>query len=190
MLQFSTPRLHIRLLMAADAAAIVDYRSDEHVARYVPWATPYALQKAHDLIARNTGRDFDTAGESGLIMAVELRATGEFIGDAMIEHVGGDARQGLIGYALARPFHNQGFGTELTKGLIARFFASPGAHRVTAWCDARNAASIRVLEKAGMRQEAELVQGVFCKGEWVNERLYAVLKSEWLPTSACLTRES
>lgn len=172
----------MRLLRPADAAAIAAFRSDPDVARYVPWEPPYAIEKAEAMIERMRGRAFDDAGPDGLILAVERASDGLFIGDAMIKHDGGDPRLGVIGYALARSAHGHGFATELGRGLIDRFFASPDSHRVAAWCDARNAASVRVLEKCGMRLEAEFRQGVFCKGEWVDERVYALLRTEWLAT--------
>jgi RimJ/RimL family protein N-acetyltransferase len=45
--------------------------------------------------------------------------------------------------------------------------------------EARNVASIRVLEKLGMRREAHLVENVFVKGEWQDELDYAILEREW-----------
>jgi aminoglycoside 6'-N-acetyltransferase len=177
--QFTTPRLRIRLLRVADAPAISRLRSDPEVARFVPWTPPYSQEKAAEMIGRMDSRDFSTCGEPGLIMAVVRLSDDQFIGESMIKHDQGDSRQGVIGYALTREFHGQGFATELTRGLIGRFFAGEHSHRVTAWCDARNAASIRVLEKAGMRKEAEFRKGVFAKGEWVDERIYAILQEEW-----------
>lgn len=180
MVQFTTARLVVRLYLPEDAAAVAAYRSDLSVARYVPWGPDYSPERAAEMIRRVQGRDFDTAGASGINMAVVQRSDDRVIGEAMIKHDDDDARLGIIGYALARDAHGKGLGSELTTGLIDRFFAGPQAHRVSAWCDARNVASIRVLEKAGMRLEAEFRQGVYCKGEWVNERVYAMLRSEWL----------
>lgn len=179
MLQFSTEQLHIRLLQPGDEPAIAAYRSDPHVARYVPWGPPCTEADAARLIARMHGRHWDAPGEGGMILGVALASGGPLIGEAMIKHEDGDPRQGVIGYALAREHHGKGYGAELVRGLIDRFFADEPAHRMTAWCDARNTASIRLLEKAGMRCEGEFRQGVFCKGEWVDERVYAMLREEW-----------
>ncbi|MBC7773632.1 MAG: GNAT family N-acetyltransferase [Pyrinomonadaceae bacterium] len=179
MIQFTTPRLCVRMFRQDDAAALAEYRSDPEVARYVPWGPPYSIEKASDMIGRMAGRDFYNCGDTGLNMAVERHSDHQLIGEAMIKHDHGDPRQGIIGYALARKFHGRGFGAELTRGLIDRFFAAEESHRATAYCDARNIASIRVLEKVGMRLEAEFRRGVFAKGEWVDERVYALLREEW-----------
>src|SRR5205823_3093274 len=46
-------------------------------------------------------------------------------------------------------------------------------------CEARNTASARVLEKAGLRREAHLVENEWVKGEWQSELVYALLEREW-----------
>jgi aminoglycoside 6'-N-acetyltransferase len=168
-----------------DAPRIAAYRSDPVVALYVPWEPPYTVERATAMVAAMAGKRFEEPGD-GLIMAVE--AGGVLIGDAMIKHemAAGvaDARQGVIGYVIAPEHAGRGYATELARGLIGRYFEDERAHRVTAWCDARNGASQRVLVKAGMRREALFVRGVFAKGEWVDECVYAALKEDWRAGSA------
>jgi len=54
-----------------------------------------------------------------------------------------------------------------------------GKHRITASCDARNAASVAVLERLAMRREGHLRQSTWAKGEWTDDLLYALLRDEW-----------
>ena len=63
--------------------------------------------------------------------------------------------------------------------MLAFGFETLGLHRVIGRLDARNVASARVLEKLGMRREAELVENEWIKGEWQSELVYAVLAHEW-----------
>ncbi|MFK7960938.1 MAG: GNAT family N-acetyltransferase [Phycisphaerales bacterium] len=182
----TTPRLLVRTLVREDAAALASWRSDEDVARYVPWTPPCSAEQAATLIERVAAIPVDAPGNDGLLLGV-VHTGGErhtLIGEAMIRHDGGDARQCVIGYALHADAHGRGLATELTVGLLGWCFDQAATHRVTAWCDARNHASVRVLEKAGMRQEARFVQGEFAKGEWVDELVYAMLKSEWPAAAA------
>ena len=44
---------------------------------------------------------------------------------------------------------------------------------------ARNDASIRLMERLGMRREAHLVENEFLKGEWTDSIVYAILETEW-----------
>ena len=52
-------------------------------------------------------------------------------------------------------------------------------HRVYGRLEPRNAASARVLEKLGMRREAQLIENEWVKGEWQSEAIYALLAREW-----------
>ena len=57
-----------------------------------------------------------------------------------------------IGYSVLPAFQGRGYATEAARALVAWGFAQPGVRRIVANCRADNGASIRVLEKAGMRQ--------------------------------------
>jgi hypothetical protein len=43
----------------------------------------------------------------------------------------------------------------------------------------KNAASIALLEKIGMRKEAHFKQSVWIDGRWEDDVIYAVLNDEW-----------
>ena len=84
----------------------------------------------------------------------------------------------LIGYTIARPWWNRGLATEAVLALVDYAFASFPLHRITASADPRNAASCRVLEKAGFVKEGHFRQSEWFKGAWVDDMLYARLRDE------------
>ncbi len=57
-----------------------------------------------------------------------------------------------IGYSIIPAYRGRGFAPEMAWALIAWGLAQPGVQRVTAECAADNLASVRVLEKLGMRR--------------------------------------
>ena len=61
------------------------------------------------------------------------------------------------------------------------FASGPGLLRVRAMADSRNAASIRVLERIGMRREGVLRSNRFVRDEGVDEVWCGILRSEWQP---------
>ena len=63
-----------------------------------------------------------------------------------------------IGYTIARPFWRRGLATEAVRALVDFAFERFPVHRITASVDPRNAASCRVLEKAGFTREAHFRQ--------------------------------
>jgi [ribosomal protein S5]-alanine N-acetyltransferase len=74
------------------------------------------------------------------------------VGDIGFKGPPDDMRTVEIGYSVLPAFQGRGYATEAVRALIAWGFDQPSVRRIVANCLADNAASIRVLEKAGMRQ--------------------------------------
>lgn len=88
----------------------------------------------------------------------------------------------LIGYMVDPEHSGRGVATAVARELLAVAFDHLGLRRVTAVCFAENLASARVLEKAGMRREAHLVQDCWrAEGGWSDSYVYALLRTEWRP---------
>ena len=68
--------------------------------------------------------------------------------------------------------------------MLALGFGELGFHRIFARCDARNAASYKVMERLGMRREAHFIHNELFKGEWGDEIWYAILQPEWSKRAA------
>jgi aminoglycoside 6'-N-acetyltransferase len=178
-------RVVLRRLGWADLEQFVAYRSDEQVARYQSWDAPYPREEGERLVGQLMTEHPDTAGE-WFQFAVALRATGhatgQLIGDCAAMPRADDPRQCEIGFTLAPEFQGRGYATEAVR-LLAGYLFGRGKHRITASCDARNAASAAVLERLGMRREGHLRQSTWAKGEWTDDLLYALLRDEWPPGS-------
>ena len=87
--------------------------------------------------------------------------------------------QGEVGYVFDTAYHGRGYATEAVGALLRLGFEGLGLHRIAGHLDARNTASARVLERAGLRREAHLVENEFVKGEWTDELIYGILRREW-----------
>lgn len=114
-----------------------------------------------------------------MVCAVVLRSTGELVGDCAARPLADEPRQAEIGFTIAPEHQGHGYATEAARRLLGYLFAARGKHRVTAGCDARNAASARVLERLGMRREGHLRESTWAKSEWTDDLLYALLDREW-----------
>lgn len=57
-----------------------------------------------------------------------------------------------VGYSIVPAYRGRGFAFEATRALIQHTLSRPGIRRITAECLDDNAASLRVLEKLGMKQ--------------------------------------
>jgi ribosomal-protein-alanine N-acetyltransferase len=56
-----------------------------------------------------------------------------------------------VGYSIVPDYRGQGFALEATRALIDEAFARPDVCRITAACLDDNVASLKVLERLGMR---------------------------------------
>ncbi len=173
-----TNRLILRPFEDGDILTFSDYRSDPEVARYQGWDTPYSPEQAAQFVQRLKDVLPGTPGEWYQI-AIELKQTGQLIGDCVFQILDEDHQQAEIGYTLARPFQGRGYATEAVKALLGYLFETLNLHRVRANCDPENLASARLLLRAGMRHEGRFVDSLWLKGHWYSEDWFAILDREW-----------
>ncbi|MHB1987996.1 MAG: GNAT family N-acetyltransferase [Acidimicrobiales bacterium] len=83
-------------------------------------------------------------------------------------------RRGRLQLPPSKP--RRGLATKTAAAILDIGLERFGLHRVIDHCDARKAASARLLERLGMREEAHFVQSEILKGEFGDEIVYATLK--------------
>ncbi|HTV49236.1 MAG TPA: GNAT family N-acetyltransferase [Phycisphaerae bacterium] len=149
---FKTSRLFLRRPRPDDALAIFEeYTQDAEVSRYTTWRPHAALSDTQAFLARCL-----TRWESGeeFSWVITLLSDDRAIG--MITYRIKDSFKAELGYVLARRLWNQGFTSEAARAVIDWALATEGTFRVHSYCDISNAASARVMEKAGMQREGIL----------------------------------
>lgn len=174
--RLQTERLVLRPLTDADLEPFVAYRAMPEVARYQLW-DGYSLEDGRKLIAQMQSREPGLVGEWFQFALIE-RASGALIGDCALR-VDASGPQAEVGFTLNPAHQGRGYATEAVRCLLEYAFSTLGLHRVIGNCDARNLASARVLERAGMRREAHFVEDYWSKGEWTSSLIYAMLEREW-----------
>jgi RimJ/RimL family protein N-acetyltransferase len=173
-----TERLLLRPYQPGDVDAVHAYQSLPDRVRYVP----YPARTREDVVERVASAASATAINAegdAILLVVTLRETGAVIGDVVLFYRSALHRTGEIGYILHPEHGGRGYATEAARALLGLGFDGLGLHRVIARVDARNAASIAVLRRLGMRQEAHLVQNEWFKDEWTDEIDFAMLAEEW-----------
>ena len=88
--------------------------------------------------------------------------------------------QAELGCTLHKDYQKKGYATEALKcnGRLS-YLERSNKHRVIASVDPRNTASIQLIERLGFRKEAHFKESYYLRGDWVDDIIYAQLKTEW-----------
>jgi RimJ/RimL family protein N-acetyltransferase len=98
---------------------------------------------------------------------------------AHVLHLGTGTKQLEIGYTLLPSERGKGYGTEALRIMVDYLFLSKDVMRIQAQTDQRNAASQKILEKAGFKKEGTLRRNFFMRGEWTDDYIYSIIREEW-----------
>ena len=145
-----TERLLLQRLRYEDAEEIFyAYASKPEATRYVSWPTHRSVDDTrhylrHAVEAWHTGREY----------AYSIRLGGK----VLIGSIGAIHEEGKIqmGYVISPQRWGRGYPTEACSHLLALLKDMKGIFRIGTFVDADNVASIRVLTKCGMVEEARL----------------------------------
>ncbi|HEX9990636.1 MAG TPA: GNAT family N-acetyltransferase [Chloroflexia bacterium] len=110
------------------------------------------------LLARALEKDPTRAEWGRLIIHANIRT---IIGDIGFQEPPNDNGTVEMGYSIVPAYRKRGYATEAGRAIIAWAFSRPEVKRVIANCLQDNQASIRVLEKLGMKRmgvEASMLQ--------------------------------
>ena len=176
--------LLLREARAGDIEQLLSFRNDPQVNRFMIRTSvePEAFRREWQAVPTSE-TDFSCVAElDGNVAAMGFLE----IVDGMGQPGMPTRTEGLIGYIVDPDFAGRGVASDLARGLLAGAFDHLGLRRVTAGCNADNLASVRVLEKAGMRREHHGVEDSWhAELGWVDGYQYAMLAREWtgLPNS-------
>jgi RimJ/RimL family protein N-acetyltransferase len=176
--RLTSARLALRRFRADDIEAFVRYRADPAIARFQSWEN-FSAADGQAFFASISRQHPDTPGE-WFQFAIELAATGAMIGDCALHALADSPREVEIGFTLAPAHHGEGYATEAVRCLLDYIFGSLDKQLAIAITDARNAASIAVLERLGFVRDPAPREPVMFKGEPCDEHLYGMRREYWL----------
>lgn len=161
----------LRRLAAADLRAFQSYRHDPELGHYQGWVA------TSDEDARRLLRHMSTAKllQPGVWCQIGIaHANGrDLIGDIGLI-LASNSMHAEIGFTLRRESQGHGLATAAVKGTIELVFEMTRAAKVVGIADARNVASTRLLQRAGMRKME--TRPAKLRGEPCTEHVYAIHK--------------
>ncbi|QNM98622.1 GNAT family N-acetyltransferase [Chitinimonas koreensis] len=174
-----TPRLLLRELGHADADALLSIHGDAETMRWFG-ADPIATrEQALQLVEMFAGwrRQPNPGTRWGLVRKSDRR----LIGSAGLFKWNRSWRNAALGYELARDCQGQGLMSEALRAVLGYGFGEMRLHRVQAEIHPDNAASRRLAERLGFRQEGLLRDSGYWGGRYHDLVCYGLLAGEWSP---------
>lgn len=178
------PRCHLRPLRSDDYDAWRDVRcrSRRWLEKWEPLPEAGAADPVGDreafrarCAAWDRQRNLDTAYGFGIFLD-----DGRFVGEVSLGTVHrGPFQTAYVGYWIDERYAGQGLVPEAVALLLGFAFDELRLHRVEAAVVPRNRASIRVVEKLGLRYEGLAERFLQIRGVWEDHARYAITAEEW-----------
>ena len=144
---FETEHFLVRKMEPEDTARLFKNHAEEKVKKWFPNESYADLSEAEEAV--RFFRDCVENKRLPFVLAVQLKETGELIGDTGISEVEGQPEAVEVGYQICEKYSGRGFATEVLKAMTEFAFCRFGSKISYGRVVHGNAASARVLEKAG-----------------------------------------
>ena len=164
MIFLETQRLILRNVQPSDAEVMHDYRNNEICARYQRGQTK-DLEGIRDLVSRRGADVLST--EENCLVAVELKATGEMVGEIVVMP---NEDCFSLGYTFSYRHHRKGYAFEALSVLIDHLHDMMPDWEFVSFTEPDNIPSMNLLRKLGYEDlgYSEKVESqVF--GKWIRE---------------------
>lgn len=149
--QFFTARLSVQALKYEDAEEIFyAYASKPVPTRFVSWPTHQSIEDTRSFLryavsAWNTGKEYS--------FSVRMKQDARLIGSIGVINDNGKLQ---FGYIFSPTQWGNGFATEVVSAMMNLLIRENGVYRIQTFVDLENVASIKVLKKCGLVEEARL----------------------------------
>lgn len=146
-----TERLIIQRLRYEDAEEIFyTYASKPEATRFVNWPTHKSVRDTRSFLdyaraAWDMGTDYS--------YSIRIQHSNRLVGSFGVMN---DLGKIQFGYIFSPTQWNLGYATEVCRKMMALLKEERGIHRIGTFVDTENEASIRVLQKSGLVEEARL----------------------------------
>ncbi|MFJ9814533.1 GNAT family N-acetyltransferase [Streptomyces sp. NPDC101151] len=119
-----------------------------------------------------------------LDLAVTDPATGEVLGEVVLNEYDADARSCTFRTLIGPRGRGRGVGTEAARLIVGHGFGELGLHRIELGAYADNRRALHVYEKVGFVVEGVRRETQRRNGEWADEVIMAILDREWVALSS------
>lgn len=167
-----TERLIVRVPRVEDVDVLASYWGDAETIRYIgkggePWTREMVAQRVEGAIERQRVSGY-------CFWVVELRDTGEVIGQGGIVPIENKGPEIELGYRLGKMHWGKGYATEIAHASAGYAFESIGLDRLIAVTYPENTGSRKVLTKVGFED-----RGITDRYYDTSCALYELTRARW-----------
>ena len=179
--ELQTERLILRRIRVSDAEDMYHYARRPEVTRYLLWSPHPDIYHTQDYL-----RYLATRYAAGTFYdwGVILKQNGRMIGTCGFTTIDCAHDAAEIGYVLNPDYHGMGIATEAVEAVLAFGFDKLLLHRIEARFMEGNDASLRVMEKVGMRFEGWRRESMLVKGSYRTIGYSSILFDEYAKRKA------
>jgi len=160
-----------------DARDIFSYRSEPDIYQFQTWQ-PKTIVDVEKFIETRIVDEPDLPN-TWFQLAICKYDPYELIGDCGLHFIEKESSQVEVGITLKREHQGLGYATEALKLVFDFLFGKLKKHRIFGSVDPNNHASIRLMERLGMRKEAHFIESLWSNDRWSDDIVYAILSHEW-----------
>ena len=177
-IQSDKPKIVLREWKIKDApeltAALNNKKVMDNLRDGIPY--PYTEKDAEEYISSTLSTEKDTKYVFAICYGEKVIGSIGAVREANVHRYTAE-----LGYYIAEPYWGMGIMTEAVRRMCAYIFENTDIVRIFADPYAHNKASCRVLEKAGFQFEGVLSQNAFKNGQFVDMKMYAIIKARKKP---------
>ena len=169
-----TDRLLLRRLEASDVEDLFAYASDPEIAEHTSWPAHETIEDSREFLSYVLEQY-----QKGEVAPWGVVYKGKLVGTCGFLDWYLHSSWAEIGYALSSKYWRRGLMTEAVRAVISFGFRTMKLNRIQGRCEVENTASIRVMEKAGMKLEGVLREHEYGEGRYLDICMYSILRREW-----------
>lgn len=178
--ELETERLILRKMRVGDEEDMYAYARQSEVTRYLLWSPHPDIHYTRDYLRYLATR---YATGSFYDWAIVLKSSGRMIGTCGFTAFDCPHDAAEIGYVLNPDYRGQGIAPEAVRAVLTFGFERLALHRIEARFMQGNEASLRVMEKVGMRFEGYRREAMMVKGSYRTIGYCSILHDEYAALS-------
>lgn len=174
-----TGDVRIRLVRAEDAAALsrLETRDREYLQAGGPVRSDHyvSVDGQRELLLKLLD-----GHRAGTCAPFVIEADGEVVGRTLLGGIyRGGFQSATVGYWVTESMSGRGIAQRALRLLVEHAFGEQGLHRLEAGVTLTNAASARILTKAGFEEYGVARDYLYMDGRWRDHRMFQLLNPDW-----------